>query len=190
MQDKEEDIKNIQEIVYEEIKRLFGNYALRFIVESKYDMIVLKRDMNLYEMFLVSKELKQLWLTIQDRIKQKPYSIGLFAGSITKRKGKLKLKIGLDLMEFLAQRLRRNIVIVNDHAAMLFLYGRDIMLNSIVDILPPIGYLTVVANRGLEILGLAKLLINIEGAINKGAKKDVIALKNVIDKGWYLRKGG
>ncbi len=64
------------------------------------------------------------------------------------------------------------------------------MLNSIVDILPPIGYLTVVANRGLEILGLAKPLINIEDAINKGAKKDVIALKNVIDKGWYLRKGG
>ncbi|HIQ03279.1 MAG TPA: hypothetical protein EYH40_02540 [Desulfurococcales archaeon] len=190
MQIKEEGLEKFKKIIYAEIAKLFGKEALRLIRRLGYNIILLGRGNNVYEAFLVNNELKEL-LSIMKKINiQNPFSIGLFVGTIIENKSNIAFKVGLDLMEYLAQQLRRNIVIVSDDAAKLFLYGRDILLNSIIKILPPISYLTVIANKELEILGIAKPLVNLETFIREGRRGNIVALKNVVDKGWYLRKGG
>ena len=46
----------------------------------------------------------------------------------------------------------------------------------------------MVMNEKYEVLGLAKPLINLDKSCRK--EKGIVALKNIMDKGWYLRKGG
>lgn len=190
MQVKEEVLEKFKRIIYAEIVKLFGEDALKLIHRLGYNVILLERGNNVYEAFLVSSELKEL-LSIVKRINIKnPFSIGLFVGTIVESESNIVFKVGLDLMEYLAQQLRRNIVIICDDAAKLFLYGRDILLNSIIGILPPISYLTVVASKELEILGIAKPLVDLEAFIKESRRGNIVALKNIVDKGWYLRKGG
>ena len=57
----------------------------------------------------------------------------------------------------------------------LFLYGRDIFLSSVLELKG--GGRLAIFNRDREFLGI--------GSYGGG---DII--KNVIDKGWYLREGG
>ena len=120
------------------------------------------------------------------RIKM-PYSLGLFAGGLERGELRLSLELATNLRDVLPSR---KIVLLKDEAEQPVLYGRDVLAGSIYRIESNLrrGELTVLANRGKEILALGELLCEGNEVRNTPPQRRVI--RNLIDKGWYLRKGG
>ncbi|WP_456471820.1 NIP7 pre-PUA domain-containing protein [Methanocaldococcus sp.] len=87
---------------------------------------------------------------------------------------KRKFRLSLEGFSLIADKIVDNYCIVNEKGETLFLYGRDIFKKSILEIKGS-GRLAVF-NKNREFLGIG---------IKEG---DII--KNVKDKGWYLREGG
>ncbi len=101
------------------------------------------------------------------------YFAGIFAGSF--RSGRFRL--GLDLAEHL-YRLGRlsSIVKVDYEGEQRFLYGRDLEGLTLPEKLPHSGVVVVVNEVG-DVLGL--------GRYDERSTR----LVNLVDKGWYLRRG-
>lgn len=100
-----------------------------------------------------------------------PYSVGLYIGEI---KGG-RFFLGLEGASLIAPHTTKR-VIVNENAEQLFLYGRDVFYNSIVDFSAcKRGDRCLIVNTKSELLGIGKV------------EKDMV--KNLMDRGWYLRKG-
>lgn len=98
------------------------------------------------------------------------YFAGLFAGSF--RGGRFKL--GLEMAEHLYTIGQlKNVVEVDEEHERRFLYGKNIPLPKGVGLAD--GVVALVVNGSGDALGLARL----EGGF----------LVNLVDKGWYLRKG-
>ncbi len=116
-----------------------------------------------------------------------PYSLGLFAGGVQGR----RLHVSLELTTHFANLLpARKVVILKAEAEQPVLYGRDVLAGSIqhVDATVRKGELVVLANRVREILALGKMLIEASDIKHEASTRRVV--RNLIDKGWYLRKGG
>ncbi|ADG12793.1 Protein of unknown function UPF0113 [Methanocaldococcus infernus ME] len=97
------------------------------------------------------------------------YSIGNVFGEFRR-----KFKLSLEGFTLLSNNIVNNYCIVNEKAESLFLYGRDIFKSSILEIKGS-GRLAIF-NKNREFLGVGY------------KEKDII--KNIKDKGWYLREGG
>ncbi|PSN95972.1 hypothetical protein B9Q06_03965 [Candidatus Marsarchaeota G2 archaeon ECH_B_2] len=106
-------------------------------------------------------------------VKRNVYFAGIFAGSF--RRGRFRL--GLDLAEHL-YRLGRlsSIVEVNYEEEQRFLYGRDLEGLTPRENLSTSGTVVVVNGAG-DVLGL--------GRYDERSGR----LANLVDKGWYLRRG-
>ncbi|MCK5047574.1 MAG: hypothetical protein KAS22_13395, partial [Candidatus Heimdallarchaeota archaeon] len=81
-------------------------------------------------------------------------------------------------------------VIINPDSEQLFLYKRDIHCKSIISIKQGLSRndKVLVTNTSNDYLGLGKILLSISD-FNDPKKEDEVAIKNLIDLGWYLRKG-
>ncbi|ENN96386.1 hypothetical protein J422_02899 [Methanocaldococcus villosus KIN24-T80] len=87
---------------------------------------------------------------------------------------KRKFRLSLEGFTLIADNIINNYCIVNEKGETLFLYGRDIFKSSILKIK---GYGRIaVFNKNREFLGIGYY----SGEI----------VKNIKDKGWYLREGG
>ncbi|MEM0271052.1 MAG: hypothetical protein QW514_00715 [Thermoprotei archaeon] len=105
--------------------------------------------------------------------KRNVYFAGIYAGSFRGERFRLSLDF--------AERLYRlgclsNTVVVDQKQEQRFLYGRDLE-----GITPPLGMMAadfvVVVNKAGDVLGL--------GRYEESSKR----LVNLVDKGWYLRRG-
>ncbi len=106
------------------------------------------------------------------RMKHEPYFAGLYLGEI--KKGKFLL--GLEGGTLLARHADKTIT-VDDKVEQLVLYGRDVFINSILKYGYPLkhGDKCLILNREGEFLAVGRF------------RDDIV--ENLLDKGWYLRKG-
>lgn len=114
------------------------------------------------------------------RLKDPPASVGEPWGSWTGD----EWTPSLEAASRFGARNQTDRVIVNDQAAQLFLYGRDILGGSILHRDDGLrrGDLVWVADRDQNVLGLAHI---VDAWSSRGP-----VLRPVIDLGWYLREGG
>lgn len=133
------------------------------------DKVVLAAFGGRREIFITGKGTYK----ILDAMKKNPYFAGLFIGE-TKNGRFIPSLEGATLM---APHTKKKIV-VNKKAEQLVLYGRDVLLKSVLD--SPGGLSSgdtyLIVNERDELLGIGRI------------ENDVI--KNLMDRGWYLRKGG
>jgi len=120
------------------------------------------------EVFLVAPQAAEILDTLA------PYCAGL---SIGRFRGQ-KFLLGLE-GAYLISREAKNKVVVDPRGEQLSLYGRDIFINSVLKY-PPLasGQECLIVNQNEEPLAL--------GAFKGGR----VFVKNLKDRGWYLRKGG
>ncbi|MCQ6254275.1 NIP7 N-terminal domain-related protein [Methanocaldococcus sp.] len=118
------------------------------------------------------------WLTVcytnEETIKnlnkfEEIFSVGNIFGEI-----KRKFRLSLEGFTLISPYIINNYAVVNKKGETLFLYGRDIFKESIIEVKGS-GRI-VVFNENKEVLGIGFLENNI--------------IKNIKDKGWYLREGG
>lgn len=109
-----------------------------------------------------------------------PVAVGLLVGELERDRVRLHLEGAHEV----GRRSRAASAIVEDKAAQLFLYGRDVFAESVVS--KPRKFLdddrVLVCNRRGDVLGLARAL--------RPWPRRGRALTPVRDRGWYLRSGG
>lgn len=106
------------------------------------------------------------------------------AGLPLARLSRGRLELLLEGAFELGRRTQASRVHVNDKAAGLFLYGKTVLGESVASIDPSArpGDVVLVANPRGEVLGTARLVQPLPA---RGP-----ALEPLLDRGWYLRKGG
>ena len=97
------------------------------------------------------------------------FSVGNVFGEI-----KRKFRLSLEGFTLISPHITNNYAIVNEKGETLFLYGRDIFKESIIEVKGS-GRIAIF-NKNREVLGIGLW----DGKI----------IKNIKDKGWYLREGG
>ncbi len=137
---------------------------------------------NWRELFIVNPSTYELLIN-NEMIS--PYSVGLGFGEY--KKSGLLLSLGGG--GILCSQTEKKAVI-DEKAEQLFLFKRDILSKSILQITKDvnIGDKVIVVNTKNEFLGVGKLEQILDDIINHKDTRS-IALKNIIDLGWYLRKG-
>jgi len=127
--------------------------------------VILIGEAERREVFITTKE---VYKTLK-KINKEPYTVGVIIGEFRRN----KFFPNLEGAKFAKYKK----IYVNDKAEQLVLYGRDVFPNSIIkgEKLKPKEKCIIVNKKG-EILAIGKV------------EKDKI--KNIIDRGWYLRKGG
>lgn len=134
-----------------------------------------KQSVDLLELdkkfFFVPDILKEI------RIETKPASIGLFLGEM--KKG--KFSPSLALLDIMAKTSNEKIV-VKDIGEMDFLYGKDLRKRHIKNIAgeKKVGFLKLIVNDKNECLGYGKIV--------KELNSVGVVVKNILDKGDYLRR--
>lgn len=119
------------------------------------------------EVFASNKEV----LGVLRRMKHEAYFVGLYLGEIKGRRFLLGLEGGSLLSKGAAKAIT-----VDDKVEQLVLYGRDVFINSILKYRKPFEHgKCLILNRKDEFLGIGRIKGNI--------------IENLLDKGWYLRKG-
>jgi len=137
-------------------------------IPQKYLMCI--HELKYAELFIIKDNL--LHETVYEISKfHNVYFAGIYGGSFKNK----KFKLSLDLAEHL-YRLGKlnNTLVVNDRLAAKFLYGKDITLERIADK----ESLFLILNTKKDVLGIGKTVVGSRVIIN------------LVDKGWYLRRGG
>ncbi len=101
--------------------------------------------------------------------------------------GSRRFRFSLEGTFYLVKRDKKK-VFVNDKGEMLFLYGRDIFAESVLDVTDDVkeNDIVFVCNRRGDILGVGRARFD-AGRIRKVAK-DRVVVENLVDRGEYLRK--
>jgi ribosome biogenesis protein Nip4 len=134
------------------------------------------------ELFLVSSELVDIFKKTQR--KRNPYCLGLYFGDLLNDELLLSIEGATLCSPYTDRKVK-----VSHKGEQAVLYGRDIQRSLIEDLPSPIrrGQKVIIINRLGEVLALGKALIN--GKEFHDAHKDSPVIKNILDRGWYLRKG-
>lgn len=160
---------NLEEI--KTIKNILRYYLSRDTIENfKFENLYLLYDRDRYDVIYTTEDvLKNL------KLFKNIYGAGLVFGSFKRSKDKLKFSLSLEGMTLISKDIVKNYAVVNRKGETLFLYGRDIFLSSVLELKG--GGRLAIFNMDREFLGIG----------NYGGGS---IIKNVIDKGWYLREGG
>ncbi len=137
------------------------NFPFPKMKELLNEVIILIKGKN-KEYYDMSEELFKL-------ISKQPYSAGRFLGYY--RKG--KFIPSFEIMQEYVNTFDTDYIVINEKAAQLFIYGRDIFESSIIS-KKGNGPLFIVCNERKEVLGLSEF----NGKI----------YKNLVDIGLFLRK--
>ncbi|MBN2421158.1 hypothetical protein JXB27_02670 [Candidatus Woesearchaeota archaeon] len=135
-------------------------FTRQFTKDKVSDVIQLKRNF-----FKFNEDLMKL----KDKIGREPFAIGTFLGS-----GK-PFHPSSALLDWLGDRTN-NFVVVDKRAEWLFLCGRDVFVQSILEKNADSG-LVLVKNQLGEVLGYGEM-----------TKNKKVPLKNKMDKGDFLRR--
>jgi len=182
------------------ITKIINANVLRELIDRDFKrMIALSGPYS--ELYVINEKQLTLILDILINTNRHPYYAGMYIAKINKKINERKtireedIKISLTFTElaFTKFNLRKSVIVVNDWGEKLALYGRDIMAGSIIDMHPPIlkGKLVIIANRMSEFIGIGTPLYNYNEIIEIRNKQPTqIVIRNEVDLGWYLRKGG
>jgi ribosome biogenesis protein Nip4 len=134
------------------------------------------------ELFLVTNELINVFRKVQG--KRNPYCLGVYFGDLLKNELLLSIEGATLCSPYTNQK-----VSVSDNGEQAVLYGRDIQRSSIRNFPPSIlrNQKVIVTNELGEVLALGDAIVDGEEFDNAPEKSVII--KNIIDRGWYLRKG-
>ena len=168
-------------IVWGSLERWFGQRLVRTLKTRGEIYVSSNRWAEIYLVPPVQVELVEL---LAASTGLHPYSAGLFLGYLERG----EYKPSLPLAHLVARYAERGLVTVSEKAASLFLYGRDLFSGSITGYRGPLerGSLVVVLNPRGEALGYGVVV----AAPHEWSPGSVVAVKNVRDLGWYLRRGG
>ena len=153
------------------IKNTLSYYLSRDAVENfKFENLHLLYEKNKYDVIYATEDvLKNL------KLFKNIYGAGLIFGNLKKTDNRIKFILSLEGMTLISKDIVKNYAVVNRKGEILFLYGRDIFMSSVLELKG--GGRLAIFNLDREFLGIG----------NYGGGK---IIKNVIDKGWYLREGG
>ena len=153
------------------IKNMLSYYLSRDTIEKfKFENLYLLYDKDRYDVIYTTQDvLKNL------KLFKSIYGAGLIFGNFKKSKDKIRFTLSLEGMALISKDIVKNYAVVNRKGEILFLYGRDIFMSSVLELKG--GGRLAIFNIDREFLGIG----------NYGGGK---ITKNVIDKGWYLREGG
>ena len=157
------------------VKNILINYIGKNIENFKFENLYVLEDKDEYVAIYANKEVLETLKNFDRNIYGAGISFGNFEIKRSGSENKIKFSISLEGMSLISIDIIKNYVIVNKKGETLFLYGRDVFKSSILEING--GGKVAVFNKNKELLGVG----------NYGGG-DII--KNIIDKGWYLRKGG
>lgn len=166
-------------LVLEQIKESFKIPHFEQIIKQ-YSIIVAEGRWK--EVFLVSEEVLKLFLEIKKQ--RNPYCLGLHFGDISKNKFKISLEGLTFISKYLDVKTR-----LADSGEKKVIYGRNLAKRDVNNIVATVkkGDLLMLINHNKEVLGLGKCLYDRE-SIRRASQGDDI-IQNIMDKGWYLRKG-
>ncbi len=134
------------------------------------------------ELFLVSSKLVDIFKKTQG--KRNPYCLGLYFGDLLNNELLLSIEGATVCSPYTDRKVR-----VSQKGEQAVLYGRDVQRSFIEDFPLSVrgGQKVIIVNRLDEVLAVGKALIN--GKEFRDAHKDSSVIKNILDRGWYLRKG-
>jgi len=172
----QEELKFIQNA----IDKLFGEKIAEKFIQNKHLII---GEGKWKEIFLVSDKM----ITILEAManKKQPYSLGMQIGELDKnKKFKLSLEAVFEIVKFTSHLIK-----LTAKGAQTILYGRNISFSQVDKICyddAKEGDYTILLDENGFPIGLGKILHDL-------AKMQLIrfkiCIKNIIDLGWYLRKG-
>ena len=134
------------------------------------------------ELFLVTDELISVFTKIQG--KRNPYCLGVYFGDLLNN----ELLLSIEGATLCSPHTNQKVV-VSDKGEQAVLYGRDIQ-RSFVRKFPLLivrSQKVIITNDLGEVLALGSALVS--GEEFNGAPENSLIVKNIIDRGWYLRKG-
>jgi len=101
--------------------------------------------------------------------------------------GSRRFRFSLEGSFYLIKKNKKK-VFVNEKGEMLFLYGRDIFAESVVDVTKDVkeNDIVFVCNTKGDVLGIGKARFDAKRM--KEVEKDRVVVENLIDRGEYLRK--
>jgi ribosome biogenesis protein Nip4 len=173
IKDKEYDIIKNQistAFDYEDFDKLIANFDLIIVVG------------NWKEVLLVPNQLTRIFQEFKKY--RNPYFMGIYFGDLKRE----RFRISLEGITLLSDSVKEK-TILTEAGERKILYGRDLSKQDLSYIPSNIqkNNFSILINENQEVLALGKYLFN-KGEIETVENKRII-LKNVKDKGWYLRKG-
>ena len=147
---------------------LINKFISNFTGENFGPIIKLRK-----EYYLVNENLVMLMEEIKNTDNE-PKHIGVFLGTINNK----LFEPSIELLKIISQFSEKK-VYVNDKAEWLFLCGRDIFGNSITKA-NAVNGLVLIQNKKDENLGFGKIIAPLEN-------KNKVVIKNILDRGAYLR---
>ncbi|MFX1483247.1 MAG: PUA domain-containing protein [Promethearchaeota archaeon] len=111
--------------------------------------------------------------------------IGKELGSLAKGRFRISLHALSEL-----SKLTKNYIIVTNHGAEAFTYGRSILKESVIELNHGLkrGQRVVVMTEDRECLGIASLSVDAARVSKLGNEK--LVAKNLVDIGWFIRRLG
>ena len=178
-------------VIYRELtndeSELVKNDLLYWLAEE--DIIDLQKEFefivgegNWKEVYIVNKQTMNL---LRNNNNVKPFSVGLGIGEI---KGN-ELLISISGAMILAEQSKKKITI-SSKAEQLFLYKRNVLAKSIrtISFEYDLNDKALIMNEKGDCLGIGKMLLTSNDLENKEMYEKE-AIRNLMDLGWYLRKG-
>ncbi|MCD6381189.1 MAG: hypothetical protein J7L50_02570 [Candidatus Odinarchaeota archaeon] len=165
-------------IIKEYLKKL--NVSMR-VLDERYELILLKRR----DVHLVNKEMMRFLPKIFQKdpsyASMKIYSLGVFFGRFQRDEFKMTIE-GARLISHYMKKVR-----VNEKGEQLFLYGRDILGESLTYVDPTVsnGDIVSVNNKMDEFLGIGEWVV---GSRDLDGLQKKVVVRNKADLGMYLKE--
>jgi ribosome biogenesis protein Nip4 len=134
------------------------------------------------ELFLVSSMLMEIFIKI--RAKRNPYCLGVYFGDILHDELLLSIEGATLCSPYTDRRIK-----VSPKGEQAVLYGRDIQQSYVQDFPSSMrkGQKVIIINGLGEVLALGNALV--DGKEFYDVRENSPVAKNILDRGWYLRKG-
>ena len=134
------------------------------------------------EVLLISDQMMRIFQELKEY--RNPYFMGTYFGDISKKRFRISLEGVTLLSDFMEEK-----TVLTDSGEQSVLYERDLTVEDVMSIPPNIqnNNLSILVNKNKEVVALGRYLFDREEIMTFNRERKII--KNVIDKGWYLRKG-
>ncbi|NHJ31944.1 MAG: hypothetical protein FK732_03690 [Asgard group archaeon] len=177
--DYREPTKKEQAIIKKSLAYWVDKEELQLIITNHHFVI---GEGNWKEVFITNSSTLAI---IKNKRNVTPYSVGLGIGEIKNEELLLSLSGGYFILGYTAKK-----AIITPEAEQLFLYKRDLHCKSIITIKEDLSLedKVLITNSNNDYLGLGKIILPISD-FKDHKNEDEVAIKNLIDLGWYLRKG-
>uniref|UniRef100_A9A8S5 60S ribosome subunit biogenesis protein NIP7 n=1 Tax=Methanococcus maripaludis (strain C6 / ATCC BAA-1332) TaxID=444158 RepID=A9A8S5_METM6 len=160
--------RKLEESEISAIKAAISRYIGKKAEELDFKNFLLLRGKSKNVVYVSSKVLESL------KNHKDIYSVGINVGELEEISGKEKFLPSLEGINLVSKYIEKNYARVNEKGESLFLYERDVFDTSIIEVVGD-GKVAVF-NENKELLGIGKY----NGKL----------IKNIMDRGWYLRHGG